>query len=138
MTRATLALAAVAVAVPAGGAAAAGPKATLTIRHQVRGCHAWSYNGSPYLASQVVTLRAGTTLTVIDDDIMPHRLAQKGGPVVSIGGAAMSHMGAIAHVRFGQRGTYSFATRAGEDYKGMTHAATKGADNVLRVVVRVS
>jgi hypothetical protein len=35
----------------AGSALASSPPATLTIRHQLRGCHTWSFNGGAYKAS---------------------------------------------------------------------------------------
>src|SRR4051794_2381226 len=76
-----------------GGAANASPHATLTIRHQVRGCHAWSYNASPYAAAQTVAVRPGTTVTVVDNDIMPHMLVQNGGARVTLSGAAMARIG---------------------------------------------
>ena len=37
-------------------AAKAPVKSTITIRHQMRGCHAWSVNGSADLATQKTTL----------------------------------------------------------------------------------
>ena len=37
-------------------AAAAPSTASVTIRHQVRGCHSWSVNGGPFAASHPVTL----------------------------------------------------------------------------------
>ena len=35
---------------------------TLTIRHQMHGCHAWSVNGGAYKPSQSLTLKKGATL----------------------------------------------------------------------------
>ena len=50
-TRIRTALLALALtAVLAGSALASTPKATLTIRHQTRGCHAWSVNNGASLA----------------------------------------------------------------------------------------
>lgn len=69
-------IALIGAAAVAGSAIATTPKATLTIRHQARGCHAWSYNAGPYAASLKITLPRGTTLNVIDNDVMPHKLVQ--------------------------------------------------------------
>ena len=56
-TRIRTALLALALtAVLAGSALASTPKATLTIRHQTRGCHTWSINNTSYRASLKVRL----------------------------------------------------------------------------------
>lgn len=126
---------AVVLAIPA---LAASPQATLTIRHQVRGCHAWSLNGGAYKASQRVSLARGATLKVIDNDVMPHKLVQLSGPKAVVRGAAMGHMSATATTRFSKVGVYKFTTKPGEDYKWAGKMKTTGEDNVLRLVVRVS
>ena len=132
----TAALALALTAVFAGSALASAPKATLTIRHQTRGCHAWSFNNGRYTASLKVRLARGTTLTVIDNDVMPHKLIQLAGPKAKLVTPAMKHMSAQAEVVFAKKGTYRFTTKPGEDYmKGMK---TTGPDNVLRLTVTVS
>lgn len=137
----------------AGGASAGGraqASATLLIRHQTAHCHAWSLNGGPFKAHQTLALRRGATLTVIDDDVMPHRLLELAGPGVTMRNGTtmpmtnryasrtpgqMNHMGAWTKVRFATAGVYRFRTRAGEDYlKGIE---TTGADNVLTLTVTV-
>ena len=140
---------AAALAVSASGAA----NVSLLIRHQVRGCHAWSVDGGAYKASQTVTVTRGTVLTVVDNDVMPHRLVQLAGPSVrfvnlhtGMTGAgmgmsgkaapgAMNHMGASTKVVFTRSGVYRFTTKAGEDY--MSGMKTIGEDNVLRLKVIV-
>ncbi len=120
----------------AGSALASAPKTTLTIRHQTRGCHAWAFNNGAYKASLKIRLARGTTLTVIDNDVMPHKLIQLAGPKAKLIKPAMKHMSAQAKVIFAKKGTYRFTTKAGEDYmKGMK---TIGPDNVLRLTVTVS
>ena len=120
----------------AGSALATRNAATITIRHQVHGCHSWSLDGKTWRASQSVTLARGSVLTVIDNDVMPHTLIQLHGPKTAISGAAMKHMSAAAHVVFLVKGTYVFMTKAGEDYtKGIK---TTGEDNVLKLVVKVA
>ena len=132
----TSALALAVAAVFAGSAFAKSPHATLTIRHQTRGCHAWSFNGGAYTASLKIKLAHGSTLKVIDTDVMPHKLVQLAGPKTKLIAPAMSHMSAQAKVIFAKKGTYKFTTKAGEDY--MKGIKTVGPDNVLRLTVTVS
>ncbi len=133
-----LALAAIAVVV-AGSALAAPARgtATVTIRHQARGCHTWSYNGGAYKASLVVRIDRGTTLAIINNDVMPHKLVQTSGPSLKLTTPAMSRVSAKAHVSFVKSGVYRFRTRAGEDYTWAGHMKTVGEDNVLRLTVTV-
>ncbi len=122
-------------AVFAGSALAAPRQANLVIRHQLRGCHAWSFDGGSYKASLKVALARGATLKVFDMDVMPHTLIQIAGPKASITGAAMGHMTGPATVVFARTGTYRFTTKAGEDY--VPGVKTIGPDNVLRLMVVV-
>ena len=117
-------------------AASASSTTTITIRHQVRGCHAWSVNGGPWAASQAVRLARNGTITIVDNDVMPHKLIQQSGPAVRfVGKPALSHMGASVEVVFWNAGTYRFTTKVGEDY--MKGVKTVGEDNVLKLVVKV-
>jgi hypothetical protein len=131
-----LALAFILSLVVAGSALASSGNPTLTIRHQLHGCHSWSFDGKSWHASQSTTIARGGVLTVVDNDVMPHKLVQVSGPKALLTGAAMKHMGASAHVVFGAKGTYVFTTKVGEDY--MKGVKTVGEDNVLRLVVKVS
>ncbi len=132
-------------------ASAAPPSAKVVIRHQMRGCHSWSVNGGTWKASQKIALARGGTVTVIDNDIMPHLLYQVSGPATTSiarvpskvkdvrtplkGAGLMAHMGASVKLRFAHAGVYVFSTKAGEDYY---EAHTVGEDNVLRLTVTVS
>ena len=78
-----LALLALAGILAAAAPAASTSHASLVIRHQVRGCHAWSLNGDAYRASQTAAVRAGGTITVTNNDIMPHKLVKLSGPAVT-------------------------------------------------------
>jgi hypothetical protein len=120
----------------AGSAVAATNNATLTIKHQARGCHSWSFDGKSWQATQTIKLVRGGVLTVVDNDVMPHKLIQVSGPKAAVSGMTMSHMHASAHVAFLTKGTYVFKTRAGEDY--MMGIKTIGEDNVLKLVVTVT
>lgn len=140
-----------ALAVTAGALGRTSGSASLLIRHQVAHCHAWSLNGGPFKASQAVALGVGSTLTVIDQDVMPHRLVELSGPAVTMRNGTtmpmmrgyvsptpglMGHMGAWTTVRFAHPGVYRFRTRAGEDY--LQGIRTTGADNVLALTVTVA
>jgi plastocyanin len=139
-TRTTLLLA-LAVSLIAASAATAGAgstNASVQIRHQVRGCHAWSVDGGVFKASQSVKLRHGARLTVTNNDVMPHTFLRTGGPAVRIPHATLGHMGASVTITLTRPGTYRFTTKAGEDYPGMNGLKTIGEDNVLRLTVVVS
>jgi plastocyanin len=131
-----LAVAIAALAV-AGTASASSPQASILIRHQVRGCHTWSVNGGAFKASQTVTLRRGTLLSVTNNDVMPHTLVLVSGPKLRIAPATLGHMGAVAKLTFTRPGVYHFVTKAGEDYPSMAGMKTVGEDNVLRLTVTV-
>jgi len=112
-------------------------KATVTIRHQTRGCHSWSLNSGVSRASLTTTLARGGTIRFVDNDVMSHKLVKTSGPAVRyLGNPAMRHMSASVSVTFTKTGTYRFTTKAGEDYPGV-HLKTIGEDNVLHLVVKV-
>jgi plastocyanin len=127
----------VASAVLVGSALGAPRAATLTIRHQMKGCHTWAFTGGAWKATQQITLAKGARLTVVDTDVMPHTLVQQSGPQAKVSAPAMKHMGARATVVFSKTGKYVFRTNAGEDYPNMRGMKTVGEDNVLRLVVTV-
>jgi plastocyanin len=115
-----------------------GTAATLTIRHQMKGCHTWSFNSGPYKAAQSITISRGATLTVKNNDVMPHKLVRTSGPALQIRTPLMNHMGAVARIRFTKAGVYKLKTKPGEDYSWASHMETKGEDNILRLTVIVS
>ena len=132
-------------------AARSAGNATVLIRHQVRNCHTWSVNGGLFAASQRLNVKRGSTVTFINDDVMPHRLVELAGAPVAMrngstmpmgaamhGSAApglMNHMGATTTIRLSKPGVYRFRTRAGEDYR--PGIKTVGEDNVLTLIVTV-
>jgi ribosomal protein L16 Arg81 hydroxylase len=128
-------VAAAALAIVSLAAAASPNSAGVLIRHQVRGCHAWSVNGGPFKASQTIGLARNASLTVTNNDLMPHKLVQVSGPAAVLTHVAMGHMGAVAKVKFPSIGVYRFTTKPGEDYT--SGVKTIGDDNVLVLVVRV-
>src|SRR4051812_39366365 len=131
-----LALAFVAALAVAAVSAAAPGSASLVIRHQTHGCHTWSLNGGPFKAKQSIALRHGGTLTVTDNDVMPHTLVLTGGPSIRIAHPRLAHAGALLKIKITTPGVSRVITKAGEDYMG--GVKTTGADNVLRLTVVVS
>ena len=117
-------------------AASAPSHASILIRHQTHGCHAWAVNGGAFKASQSITLSRGASLTVTNTDVMPHTLLLTSGPTLRIAHARLGHMGASLTLSFTHPGVYRFTTKPGEDY--MAGVKTIGADNVLMLKVVVS
>jgi hypothetical protein len=129
-------LAALVLSVAAVAVAASPRTATVTIRHQVQHCHAWSFNGGAFGAAASGTVAKNGTVTVTNNDVMSHTLYQKSGPkAVFTGSPAMAHMGASVKVMFPKAGVYVFGTKAGEDY--MKGVKTVGEDNVLSLKITV-
>lgn len=132
-----VALMVAAAAVFSSTASAHMPK-TITIRHQMRGCHTWSFANGPYKASLKVKADRDTSLVVVNDDVMPHKLLQVAGPKAHVFKAGMNKSGAKATVTFTRAGVYRFVTKAGEDYPWMHEMKTVGEDNVLRLTITVT
>lgn len=99
-----------------------------------------------------MTLSRGGTLSITDNDMMPHQLIKLSGPAMSerlvkpgapsmgkmkapYAAGLMPHMGAQMNVTFTKPGTYKLRTKSLEDYMPIK---TVGEDNVLRVTVLVS
>lgn len=117
--------------------AGAGGTATITISHQMRGCHMWQLGSGAPKATLAVTLTAGTMLRFVDNDVMPHKLIQQAGPKLGLVHPSMERMGASTSVRLARRGVYRFTTKPGEDYAWAKSMKTIGEDYVLHLTVRV-
>jgi plastocyanin len=130
-------LLAVATALVAVAPAAAGSTATITISHQMKGCHMWQLGNGDPKASLAITIKAGTTLRFVNNDIMPHRLIQQAGPKLTLVKPNMNKMSAATSVKLARAGVYRFTTKAGEDYAWMKSMKTIGEDNVLHLTVHV-
>jgi plastocyanin len=128
-----VALAALAVS----SAAPAGGTGTIAIRHQMRGCHSWSFNSGPFKSSLSVSVRTGTVLRITNNDVMPHKLVQTAGLKLRLAHPNMSKMASSATVTLAQKGVYRFTTKPGEDYAWAGSMKTVGEDNVLHLIVRV-
>ena len=123
-------------------ASAAPGGATLTIRHQVKGCHSWSLNGGAWKTTQAAHVARGGSIVVTNNDVMFHKLVKVSGPAVKYtllktgmamkgtvklpwAPGLMGRPGATVKVTFPAKGTYVFKTVFGED-------------NTLRLVVTAS
>ena len=135
-TKKTILLGLAASLIAASPAAAAGT-ATITISHEMKGCHMWQLGNGKLTPNLTATLKAGTVLRFVNNDIMPHRLIQSGGPKVTLVHPNMNHLSAIASVKLAHRGTYRFTTKPGEDYKIFAGHETIGEDYVLHLTVHV-
>lgn len=120
--------------VPGAGAR---PTATITISHQMRGCHSWSLGSGPIRPSLSVRMSPGTTLRFKNDDVMPHRLIQTAGPRLRLVHPNMNKMASTAWTRLTKKGVYRFTTKAGEDYPWASSMDTSGEDYVLHLTVLV-
>jgi plastocyanin len=125
------------VALAVTSAAPAGSSATITIRHQMRGCHSWSFNSGLFKPSLSVSVTAGTVLKITNNDVMPHRVVQTAGPKLRLVHPNMTKMGSSATLALAQKGVYRFTTKPGEDYAWAGSMKTVGEDNVLRLMIRV-
>jgi plastocyanin len=109
--------------------------ASILIRHQVQGCHAWSVDGGDFEARQSITLRRGAVLSVLNADVMPHTLILTSGPSLHISNATMGTMASSLKLTLVHAGTYHFTTRPGKDY--MAGVITSAKANVLSLTVVV-
>src|ERR671923_2582690 len=75
--RRTVPIVTVVLAVLVSTAFAAPPRSgSLLIRHQMQGCHSWSFNGGVFKPTQALTLGVKGTLKITNNDMMPHTLVQ--------------------------------------------------------------
>jgi plastocyanin len=130
-------LLAVAAGLVAVAPAAGGSTTTVTISHEMRGCHMWQVGGGKLAPSIKVTLAKGATLRFVNNDIMPHRLMQLAGPKLALVHPNMNRLSAVSTAKLTRAGTYRFTTKPGEDYKMFAGHKTIGEDYVLRLTVSV-
>lgn len=140
------------VAASLSSAGTVGKPGAIVIRHQQKGCHAWSLDGGASKASLDLRLARGGRLRIENVDPMVHRLYQKLGPAVAMraiahdhmsmvgihkitGRGVMNHMGAALELTFSRSGVYRFTTKDLGDYFELK---TTGKVNDLELVVRVS
>ena len=135
--KATLLLGALAMLVAATPASAAGDR-TITITHVMRGCHAWDLGHGPMKPTMSLTVRRGTVMRFVNNDVMPHRLMRVSGPKVELKGANMNRMASSASARFVKPGSYRFKTVFGAFFHWDASMREKiGKMNVLHLTERV-
>jgi plastocyanin len=117
--------------------AAAGSTATITISHEMKGCHMWQVGSGKLAPNLNATFKAGTTLRFVNNDIMPHKLIQSGGRKLTLVHPNMNRMSAVSTVKLTHKRMYRFTTKPGEDYKIFAGNETIGEDYVLHLTVRV-
>ena len=109
----------------------AGSAAELTIVHMVQGCHNWT-DGKTIAEKADVTLRHGGRVTILNQDVDPHKVVQMAGPRIQTGQRMM--MNASVKLRFAKAGLYRFMTVTSE-MAGMPEMKTVGHDYRLILVV---
>jgi len=133
---APFALAALAALALASAAPASGTT-TITISHQMRGCHVWSVSSGPQRSNLAVVMAPGSTLRFVNNDVMPHKLIQTAGPKLRVVHPGMNKIASTSTIKLTHKGLYRFTTKPGEDYKWAASMKTVGEDNVLHLTVRV-
>jgi len=117
--------------------AAAGSTTTITISHQMKGCHMWQVGNANPKVNLSLSVKAGTSLRFVNNDVMPHRLIEQSGPKLTLVRPNMNRMSASTSVKLAHPGVYRFTTKAGEDYPWMKSMKTIGEDNVMHLTVHV-
>jgi plastocyanin len=131
-------VAALSVAVIAPATAAAAPQRTITITHVMRGCHAWDLGHGPMRATMSITVKRGTAVQFVNNDVMPHKLVRMAGPKLAIKGANMNKMAAKAGATFRHPGVYRFKTVYGAFFPwARSMAAEITWMNSLHLTIRV-
>ena len=97
----------------------------------------WQLGNGKLTPNLTATLRAGAVLRFLNNDIMPHKLIQSGGPKLALVHPNMDHLSAVATTKLMHKGTYRFTTKPGEDYKIFAGHKTIGEDYVLHLTVHV-
>jgi plastocyanin len=128
--------AAAAAALIAAAPAAGAPTARITITHVMRGCHAWDLGQGAMRPTMSITVKRGTVMKFVNNDVMPHRLVPTIGPKLRIVRANMNKMAATATARFAQKGVYRLTTVFGAFFPWAASMRT-GKMDVLHLTVRV-
>jgi plastocyanin len=136
--KALVLVAALSAAIVAPGAASAAPQRTITITHVMRGCHVWDLGHGPMRPMMTITVKRGTLMKFVNNDVMPHRLVRTSGPKVQIRGGNMNRMAASATATFASPGVYRFTTVFGPFFPWAASMSSKiGKMYVLHLTVRV-
>jgi hypothetical protein len=130
-------LAALALVVLAPSAQATrAPTLAMSIIHVFRGCHVWTLGSKDIGATPVIRTRPGARIKLRLSCPMSFDLTQTAGPKLALGNPRFT-AGTTRTIVFAKVGVYRVVARNVETSEEMG-LQTLGADNVLRLTVRVS
>ena len=132
---AVVAVAAVSVALPVGGAAAVSPTFRMTIIHTVGGCHIWQVGSKSLSASTRITIKRGTRLQIRPNCPMDFDFRQVAGPSLALG-ARRTYAGTTRTIVFRRAGVYRLAVTNVQS-SAERGLETLGPDNTLTLTVVV-
>ncbi len=131
-----LLVAAAAVALPVGGAAAISPTFRVTIVHYVSGCHVWRSATKSLGPATTIIVKPGTRLQIRINCPMDFDFRQVAGPPLVLG-AKRSYAGTLRTAVFKKPGIYKLAAKNVQSSveRGLQ---TLGPDNALalKIIVR--
>jgi len=130
-----VAVAAAAVALPMGGAAAVSPTFRLTIVHTVSGCHTWLHGIKTLGPSAKIVVTPGTQLKIRPNCPMDFDFAQASGPRLALG-AKRTYAGTIRTVVLRKPGVYKLAVTNVQS-SVERNLVTLGPDNKLSLTIIV-
>lgn len=130
-----LAVAAAAVALPVGGAAAVSPTFRLTIIHTVSGCHIWKLGTKSLGASAKIVVKPGAQLKIRPNCPMDFDFVQVSGPRLPLG-APRTYAGTVRTIVFRKPGVYKL-TATNVQSATEQGLETLGPDNTLALTVVV-
>lgn len=128
-----VAVAAVAVALPMGGAAAVSPTFRLTIVHTVSGCHTWLHGTKTLGPSTKIVVKPGTQLKIRPNCPMDFDFVQASGPRLALG-PKRTYAGTIRTIVFRKPGVYKLAV-ANVQSSVERNLVTLGPDNKLSLTI---
>lgn len=123
------------LAPPSVGSAVRVPTIAMSIVHVFRGCHVWVLRSKDVGPRTIVTVKAGTRLKLRVSCPMDFDVVQTRGPRLALGSSRFFG-GTTRTIVFRKRGVYRLVARNVQSSEEMG-LQTLGADNVLRLIVRV-
>lgn len=128
-------VAAAAVALPIGGAAAVSPTFRMTIVHTVSGCHVWRLGTKTLGSSPRIVVKPGAQLKIRLNCPMDFDFAQVAGPRLRLGDSR-TYAGTMRTIVFSKRGTYKLSATnvQSSEERGLD---TLGPDNTLALTIVV-
>ena len=132
---AALAVAALAVALPVGGAAAVSPTFRMTIIHTVSGCHVWQVGSKSLSPTARIVLKRGTRLQIRAGCPMDFDFRQVAGPALALG-ARRTYGGTTRTIVFRKAGVYRLAVTNVQS-SAERGLVTLGPDNALSLTIVV-